>query len=162
MIDNLKPYIFSQFFSHINVSVHWKSASNYVFLFSQFWKLILRHVMAFLKLFKNTQRTGVFFCCLTLPSFLIQNTSFPPDKTKLIEDFSINRQHQCSSVSNPWYFETDPGSDPAAWIRTQIPDLDPALFVLGMQDAKKMKFILNLFSYWWIRSWIQLTTPVWY
>ncbi len=57
---------------HINVSVDWKSAPNSVLLLSEFWKLILRHVMAFLKtLNTNTQRTGqkskIVYCFFFIP-----------------------------------------------------------------------------------------------
>ncbi len=47
-----------------------------------------------------------------------------------------------SSVPDPWHFGVDPDLDPRIhasnlWIRIRIPDPDPAVFVIDLQDANK-------------------------
>ncbi len=55
-----------------------------------------------------------------------------------------------SSVADPWHFGVDPDPDPRmhAWLVDPDPDtdLDPAIFVIDLQDAsKKLIFLHNFF-----------------
>ncbi len=63
-----------------------------------------------------------------------------------------------SSVADPWYIGVDPGPDPQIhvsgyWIRIQILDPDPAIFVIDLQDANIVntnfvKQIFLLITFW--------------
>ncbi len=65
--------------------------------------------------------------------------------------FYLSEKQKKSSVPDPWHFGVDPDPDPQIhasdkWIRIRNLDPDPAIFVIGLQDASKKLFFNTIFS----------------